>query len=78
MTLQAVIVLVLLAALVIPVFAAESARRGRRPVPKPARPVVEPVTKTPLRLVVNKNDMDRELAALLAEDSRKPTERDDK
>ena len=78
MTLQAVIVLILLAALVVPVIAAEVARRGRRPVSKPARPIVEAAPKPPLRLVVNKNDMDRELAALLAEDSRKPTERDDK
>ena len=78
-TIGAVIVFVLLAALVVPIVIAELNRRPRRrQVSKP--PVVpkrESATKPPLRLVVDKNDMDRELAALLAKDSRKSSERDD-
>lgn len=79
MTIQAIVVFALLAAIIIPVVASELARNGRRrPAPKPPEPPRrEPVAKTPLRLVVNKNDMDRELAALLAKDSRKSTETED-
>ncbi len=79
MTLRAVIVFVLLAAIIVPVVLAELRRfrpaqrsRARKPSP-PQREAAKP----PLRLVVNRNDMDRELAALLAKDSRKPTETDD-
>lgn len=79
MNVGTVVVFALLAAIVVPIVMAELARRQvRRPETKPRRPVSrEPVAKPPLRLVVNKNDMDRELAALLAKDSRKPTERED-
>ena len=42
--------------------------------PSAPRPPKREAAKPPLRLVVNKNDMDRELAALLAKDSRKPSE----
>jgi hypothetical protein len=44
---------------------------------KPRAPKREAVAKTPLRLVVNRDDMDRELAALLAKNSRKSTETED-
>lgn len=78
MTSQAVIIFVLLAAIVVPVVMAEVGRRKTRsPATKP-RPVKrEAADRPPLRLVVNKNDMDRELAALLAKDSRKSTEREE-
>jgi hypothetical protein len=75
MTLRAVIVFVLLAAIVMPVVLAEVRRFRPRPasrVMKARAPKREASAKPPLRLVVNKNDMDRELAALLAKDSRKP------
>jgi hypothetical protein len=76
MTLRALIVVALLAAIVVPVVLAELRRgglgRGRRPAP--VRTPKRKTPKTPLRLVVNKNDMDRELAALLAKDSRKTPE----
>jgi hypothetical protein len=75
MALRAVIVFALVAALIVPVIVAELRRyRPRRPLRLPtARSTKrEPAAKTPLRLVVNKNDMDRELAALLARSSRKP------
>jgi hypothetical protein len=80
MTLRAVIVFVLLAAIIVPVVLAEMRRWNPRRTPqtkKPSAPKREAAAKPPLRLVVNKNDMDRELAALLARDSRKPTETDD-
>jgi hypothetical protein len=79
MTIQALIVGVLLAAILVPVIRAELARRSaRKPVLKQPRPAKrETVAKTPLRLVVSKSDMDRELAALLAKDSRKSNERED-
>jgi hypothetical protein len=75
MTVRAFIVFALLAAIVIPVVMAEMRRLGprRSSRPAPRAPKREPA-KPPLRLVVNKNDMDRELAALLAKDSRKPSE----
>jgi hypothetical protein len=79
MTLRAVIVFVLLAAIVVPIVLAEMRRfrpAQRTRARKPNAPQRE-AAKRPLRLVVNKNDMDRELAALLAKDSRKPTETDD-
>ncbi len=76
MTIQAVIIFIVLAALIVPVVLAEIRRRPARRQPVAPRKR-EPVEKPPLRLVVNKNDMDRELAALLAKDSRKTTERDE-
>ncbi len=80
MTLRAVIVILLLAAIVVPVVIAElrRARPGgvrRTSSPKPVKPESSP--KPQLRLVVNKNDMDRELAALLAQNARKPSEGDE-
>ncbi len=81
MNLRAVIVIALLAAIVVPIVLAEVRRfRPRRTAarvrqPRPAKR--EPVAKPSLRLVVNKNDMDRELAALLAKDSRKSPEADE-
>jgi hypothetical protein len=77
---RAVIVFALLAAIVLPIVLAELRRFRPRPVSRvrPPRPAKrEPAAKPPLRLVVNKNDMDRELAALLAKDSRKPGEHDE-
>jgi hypothetical protein len=80
MTLRALIVFGLLAAIVVPVVLAELRRLGPRRERRerrvsPARaPKREAAAKPPLRLVVNKNDMDRELAALLAKDSRKTSE----
>jgi hypothetical protein len=77
MTLRALIVFGLLAAIVVPVILAElrrfRPRRGRRASAVRA-PKREVAPKPPLRLVVNRNDMDRELAALLAKDSRKTSE----
>jgi len=75
MMLRAIIVLALLAALIVPVVVAELRRSRPRPAVRrppqirPAKP--EAAAKPPLRLVVNRNDMDRELAALLARNSRK-------
>jgi len=80
MTLRAVIVFALLAAIVIPVVVAElrrsRPRRGSR-ASAPRPPKHAAAAKTPLRLVVNRNDMDRELAALLAKNSRKTPEPDE-
>ena len=76
MTVRAFVVFALLAAIVVPVVLAEMRRLGSRRQSRPSAPRAakrEPA-KPPLRLVVNKNDMDRELAALLAKDSRKPPE----
>jgi hypothetical protein len=80
MTLRAVIVFALLAALIVPVVVAEFRRArpraaARKAPPRGSKPTA--AAKPPLRLVVNRNDMDRELAALLAKDSRKPTETDE-
>jgi hypothetical protein len=75
MVLRAIIVGALVAALIVPVIVAEFRRyRPRRVLRAPAVRSAkrEPAAKPPLRLVVNKNDMDRELAALLARNSRKP------
>lgn len=75
--LRALIVFGLLAAIVVPVVLAELRRLGPRRERRvsPARaPKREAAAKPPLRLVVNRNDMDRELAALLAKDSRKTSE----
>jgi len=80
MTLRTVIVFALLAAIVVPVVLAEVRRfRPRAPsrATQPRAPKREAPVKPPLRLVVNKDDMDRELAVLLAKDSRKPTETDE-
>jgi hypothetical protein len=80
MTLRAAIVIALLAAIIVPVVWAEMRRLRPRPaarVAKPRAPKAQEPAKPPLRLVVNRNDMDRELAALLAKNSRKPTESDD-
>jgi hypothetical protein len=80
MTLPAVVVLALLAAIVIPVVSAEMRRFGARPGSRaraPRAPKREAPAKPPLRLVVNKSDMDRELAALLAKNSRKTSEPDE-
>jgi hypothetical protein len=81
MTLRAVIVFVLLAAIVIPVVLAEVRRFRPRRVGRDTTPREpkkrEAAAKPPLRLIVNKNDMDRELAALLAKNSRKTTEPDE-
>ena len=76
MTVRAFIVFALLAAIIIPVVLAEMRRMGSRRGSRPSapRPPKREPAKPPLRLVVNKNDMDRELAALLAKDSRKPSE----
>jgi hypothetical protein len=77
MTLRALIVFGLLAALIVPVVLAEVRRlrpRAARRVSQAKPPKREPPAKPPLRLVVNRNDMDRELAALLARDSRKSGE----
>jgi hypothetical protein len=76
MTVRAFVVFALLAAIIVPVVLAEMRRLrphrdSRASVPRPPK---REAAKPPLRLVVNKNDMDRELAALLAKDSRKPTE----
>jgi predicted lipid-binding transport protein (Tim44 family) len=79
-TVRALIVFALLAAIIVPVVLAEMRRLGPR---RPARPAAvrapkrEAGAKPPLRLVVNKNDMDRELADLLAKDSRKGREPDE-
>jgi hypothetical protein len=80
MILRAVIVLALLAAIIVPVVAAEARRLRRRTpvrVSKPRPPKREDAAKPPLRLVVNRNDMDRELAALLAKDNHKPGSADE-
>lgn len=80
MTLRAAIVIALLAAIIVPVVLAEVRRlrpRTAARVTKPRVPKTEEPAKPPLRLVVNRNDMDRELAALLAKNSRKSTESDD-
>ncbi len=80
MTLRAVIVFVLLAAIVVPIVLAELRRarpRASSRVRQPRTAKREAPAKPPLRLVVNRNDMDRELAALLAKDSRKPSETDE-
>ena len=80
MTFRAVIVFALVAAIVVPVLISEFRRLRPRAVarPAPARaPKRVAEAKPRLRLVVNKNDMDRELAALLAQNNRKPTERDE-
>ena len=80
MTLRAIIVFALLAALIVPVVVAELRRaRPRAAAHKspPRAPKPASASKPPLRLVVNRNDMDRELAALLAKDNRKPTETDE-
>ena len=79
MTLRAVIVFALMAAIVVPIVVAEM-RRFRpakpRPTAAPRAPRPQAASRPPLRLVVDKDDMDRELAALLAKDARKPDERD--
>jgi len=80
MTLRAVIVFVLLAAIIVPVVLAEVRRfrpRATSRVGQPRAPKREAAAKPPLRLVVSRNDMDRELAVLLARDSRKGTETDE-
>jgi hypothetical protein len=80
MTLRALIVFILLAAIVVPIVIAEMRRFRPRAAARPARPRPpkrEAPAKPPLRLVVDKNDMDRELAALLAKDSRKTREADE-
>jgi hypothetical protein len=80
MTLPEVVVFVLLAAIVIPVALAEIRRLGARPASRastPHAPKRAAAAKPPLRLVVNKSDMDRELAALLAKNSRKTSEPDE-
>jgi len=81
MTARAIVVFALLAAIIVPVLMSEMRRIRPRSV---ARPVAQPrvpkriaEAKPKLRLVVNKNDMDRELAALLAQNNRKPTESDE-
>jgi hypothetical protein len=80
MTLRTVIVFALLAAIIVPIVLAEARRLRPRAVPRttkpaPAKPARPPeAQKPPLRLVVNRNDMDRELAALLAKDHRKSTD----
>jgi hypothetical protein len=76
MTVRAFVVFALLAAIVIPVVMAEMRRLGPRRDSRASAPRApkREAAKPPLRLVVNKNDMDRELAALLAKDSRKPSE----
>ncbi len=77
MIVRAVIVFGLLAAIIVPVILAEVRRIRPRPiarVAKPSAPKPEAAAKPPLRLVVNRNDMDRELAALLARNSRKSAE----
>jgi hypothetical protein len=76
-TLRAAIVFLILGAIVVPIVLAEIRRLRPRAIArtsKPRAPKREPVAKTPLRLVVNRDDMDRELAALLAKNSRKSTE----
>ncbi len=78
--LRAIIVLALVAAIVVPVVISEFRRLRPRTVARPAQPratkrVAE--AKPRLRLVVNKNDMDRELAALLAQNNRKRSEGDE-
>jgi hypothetical protein len=80
MTLRAIIVFLLLAAIVVPIALAEMRRFRPRAAARPARPRPpkrEAPARPPLRLVVDKNDMDRELAALLAKDSRKTREADE-
>ncbi len=80
MMVRTLIVFALLAAIIVPVLLAEARRFRPRAAPRehPAQraPKAAPA-KPPLRLVVSKNDMDRELAALLAKNSRKPTETDE-
>jgi hypothetical protein len=79
-TVGALIVFALLAAIIVPVVLAEMRRSGPRRASRPApvrTPKREAGAKPPLRLVVNKSDMDRELAALLAKDSRKSREPDE-
>jgi predicted lipid-binding transport protein (Tim44 family) len=80
-TVRALIVFALLAAIIVPVVLAEMRRLGPRRPSRPAAAVRAPKreagAKPPLRLVVNKSDMDRELAALLAKDSRKGREPDE-
>jgi hypothetical protein len=79
-TLRAAIIVLVLAAIVVPIVLAEVRRLRPRAIgraPKPRAPKREAVAKTPLRLVVNRDDMDRELAALLAKNSRKSTETED-
>jgi hypothetical protein len=79
-TVRALIVFALLAAIIVPVVLAEMRRLGPRRPSRPAAvraPKREAGAKPPLRLVVNKSDMDRELAALLAKDSRKGREPDE-
>jgi flagellar biosynthesis/type III secretory pathway M-ring protein FliF/YscJ len=80
MMLRAIIVFALVAAIVVPVVISEFRRLRPRAVARPTEPrapkrVAE--AKPRLRLVVNKNDMDRELAALLAQNNRKPGEGDE-
>jgi hypothetical protein len=80
MTLPALVVFGLLAAIVVPVILAEIRRLGARPgnrASAPRAPKHDAAAKPPLRLVVNKSDMDRELAALLAKNSRKTSEPDE-
>ncbi len=80
MTMRAVIVFALLAAIVIPILMAEARRFRPARTRKPAAPrtprTPAAAARPPLRLVVDKDDMDRELAALLAKDARKRDERD--
>ncbi len=76
---RAVIVALLLCAIVVPIVLAESRRfRPRRAKAVPAAVVKRDAAPKPaLRLVVNKNDMDRELAALLAKNNGKTAEPDE-
>jgi hypothetical protein len=76
MLLSVIVVGLALAAIIIPIVRSLSARapaapRVRRPAPKRLRDASVP---PPVRLVVNKSDMDRELSALLAKDRRDPRE----
>jgi hypothetical protein len=76
MTVRAFIVFGLLAAIVIPVVLAEMRRLRPRQDSRASAPRApkREAENPPLRLVVSKNDMDRELAALLAKDRRRPPE----